>query len=116
MFKSPSLFEHVTDKYDVDWGIELGRGTFGTVYAGITRGVEKQAVAIKVLSGGCYEEQATYADAEARRYVALQSHPKTVRLLDVIPVRREGRSRYVRLAWSSNASAQTSGSSCNSRS
>ena len=33
MFKSPSLFEHVTDKYDVDWGIELGKGSFGTVYA-----------------------------------------------------------------------------------
>ena len=90
MFKSPSLFEHVTDKYDVDWGIELGKGTFGTVYAGITRGVEKQAVAIKLFNGGCFKEQATYADAEARRYVALQSHPEIVKLLDVILARREG--------------------------
>ena len=84
MFKSPSLCEHATDKYDVDWGIELGKGTFGAVYAGVTGGVEKQAVAIKVF------KQATSADAEARRYVALQSHPKIVKLLDVILVRREG--------------------------
>ena len=90
MFKSLSLFEHVTAKHDVDWEIELGKGTFGTVYAGITRGVEKQAVAIKVFNGGCYEEQATHADAEVRRYVALQSHPTIVKLLVVILVRREG--------------------------
>jgi hypothetical protein len=65
MFKSRALFEHVTDKYDMDWGTNLGNGTFGTVFAGIARGVEKQAVAIKVFI------HARYADAEARRYVAL---------------------------------------------
>ena len=47
MFKSGGLFEHAMDKYDVTWEKELGKGTFGTVYGGIARGVVKRAVAIK---------------------------------------------------------------------
>ena len=67
----------------------MGRGKFGTVYEGVARGVVNQAVAIKLLKYGTRSERAKNADAEARRYVTLPSHPHIVKLMDVVLLRRQ---------------------------
>jgi hypothetical protein len=97
------------EEYEVAWGSPLGRGKFGTVYKGAARGVVNQAVAIKLLKYGTRSERAKNADAEVRRYVTLPSHPHIVKLMDVLFF--GGRVGHLRLAWSSSASTETSGSS-----
>ena len=91
-------FEDAMGNYELAWENPLG-GTFGTVYGGIARGVVKQAVAIKLRKHGCPSEQATHADAEARRYVALPSHPHLVKLLDVVLLRPPRLKRAIGLVF-----------------
>ena len=47
-----SRFEDDLVKYQVAWEKPLGRGTFGTVFPGMVRGVAQQAVAIKMFQHG----------------------------------------------------------------
>jgi hypothetical protein len=100
-------FEDTTGKYELAWECP---GTFGTLYAGIQCGVVDHAVAIKLIAcRGEDGEDSKDAAAESRRYLAIGHHPHIVKLLDVVFFGR--RACHLRLAWSSSASTQTSGSS-----
>ena len=84
MCRRVRLVEADQVKYQVAWENALGRGTFGTVFPGMVRGVAQQAVAIKMFQHGSRSEQARNVDREVRRYVTLPSHPHIAKLLDVV--------------------------------
>ena len=102
-------FEDVMDKDEVAWENPLGRGPFGTVYGGIARVVVNQAVAIKLFQSGAIQNKRTTPTQPPNKLDVHEFYNVGVaRQRDVAP--RFGIS-HLRLAWSSNASTQTSGSS-----
>ena len=86
-------YETPPNPYKLDWGAELGQGTFGKVYLGKLSspgGDVSRMCAIKLLRDAKEDEALGFnsnatkaADEEVRRHVALGHHPNVVRLLDV---------------------------------
>ena len=95
--KNGRSYEDLQQEYIVNWGAELGRGTYGKVYIGTngsatdmadkdtadkdTAGKVCTSFAIKMLRDKDYAVSS--AEEEVRRHAALGLHPNIVELVDV---------------------------------